>query len=111
MSTTSTTTTNPGYLYPFGVTRKAGISTPSEKVSVVLPTASGTSMNPYALKTYVDFDNFTGIFDGAGVNKVDDGANLFDFSSLAPAAEPSFSTSTSTTTTTTTSTTTTTTTV
>jgi hypothetical protein len=65
---------------------------------VILPTATATDMDPYSLKTYVDIDGSVGIFDGAGANRLDDTANLYGFTSIAPQHQASVSSTTSTTT-------------
>lgn len=111
MSSTSTTTADPTLTYEWGLTRKAGLTYDSnEKVSVVLPSPSASDMNPYAPKTYVQFDGRVGIFDGVGENKEDDGTNVYSFTVNAPRYAPYMSSTTTTTSTTTTSTSTTTTT-
>lgn len=98
-STTSTVTTQPGFAYPYGNPREGGLSVPmSELVSVVLPTAAAIDMDPFSLKTYVNFGGGFGIFDGVGENKFDTGTAVYGFTSLAPENTPSFSSSSSTTT-------------
>jgi len=97
-STSTTTTIQAGFAYPKGLTLKGGLSYPSDSITIVLPTASSTTMDPFSLKTYADIDGRVGIFDGAGANRVDTGTNVYDFTVLAPQAQPSISSSTSTTT-------------
>ena len=95
----STTTTAPvAYAYPWAAPRTAGLSfTAGDKVTVIVPTPA-TLAGGFSLKSYVDFDGWTGFFDGDGANKLDTGTALFDFTVLAPHNTPSFSSTTSTTT-------------
>ena len=70
-----------------------------------LPSATATNMDPYTLKVYVDIPDGSGIFDGAGANRIDTGTALYNFTVRAPEFAVSFSTTTSSTTTTTSTTT------
>ena len=112
MTTSTSTTTPPAYYYRYGRDRKAGLTAPAaEIVDIVLPAASATNLDPYSLKDYVDFDGNTGIFDGAGANRVDDGITLKNLGVRAPQHRVSFSSTTSTTSSSTTTSSTTTTTI
>ena len=97
-SSSTTTTTVPSYVYEWGVPRKTGLTVPtSEKITIVLPTAAATDMDPFSLKTYVPIQGRVGIFDGAGANRLETGTNVYDFTVIAPQNKPSVSSSTSTT--------------
>lgn len=98
-SSSTTTTTQPSYAYEWGIPRKAGLDYPEdEKVDAVLPTASKTDLDPFSMKTFVDFDGNVLVVDGAGANFIDDGQNIFALDELAPQHVASVSSTTSTTT-------------